>query len=168
MLLPFSKLQGDKMLHYTDGGLKNVWILNGYEVKKTSHGKSISIHDVDGLTKVICAALTKKENPLTGKEFRYIRSAGLLMSQEGIGKIIGADAQSVARWEKHGRLPKWADKLIRLVYLENNGGNSDIKATISRIITVERLVNQKIVLSEKPKGGWQSNLVNEEDKIIEN
>jgi DNA-binding transcriptional regulator YiaG len=151
------------MLHYTDGGLKNIWISNGYEIRKTGHGKSIAIHDIDGLTQAICAALTKKINPLTGKEFRYIRSAGLLMSQDGIGKLIGADAQSVARWEKHGRLPKWADKLIRLVYLESKGGNQEIKEVISRIITVERLVNQKIVISEKPRGGWQSSLVIEEE-----
>jgi DNA-binding transcriptional regulator YiaG len=153
------------MLHYTDGGLKNIWIANGYEIRKTSHGKAIAIHDIDGLTQAICSALTKKNNPLTGKEFRYIRSAGLLMSQDGIGKIIGADAQSVARWEKHGRLPKWADKLIRLVYLESKGCNAEIKATISRIITVERLVNQKIVISEKPKGGWQSSFVSDEESI---
>jgi hypothetical protein len=94
--------------------------------------------------------------------FRYIRSAGLLMSLDGIGKLIGADAQSVARWEKHGRLPQWADKLIRLVYLESQGGNQEIKEVIARIITVERLVNQKIVISEKPRGGWQSSLVEEE------
>lgn len=111
------------MFHYTDGGLNNIWIENGYEIRKSSHGKAIAIHDIDGLTQAICTDLTKKINPLTGKEFRYIRSAGLLMSQDDIGKIIGVDALSVSRWEKRDRLPKWADKLIRQVYLENKSDN---------------------------------------------
>lgn len=111
------------MLHYTDGGLNNIWIVNGYEIRKTSYGKAIAIHDIDGLTQAVCLALAKKIKALTGKEFRYIRSAGLLMSQDDIGKIIGADAQSVARWEKYGRLPKWADKSIRQVYLESKLAN---------------------------------------------
>jgi hypothetical protein len=27
------------MYHYTDGGLRNVWLVNGYEIKKTPYGE---------------------------------------------------------------------------------------------------------------------------------
>ena len=106
-----------KMLHYTDGGLKNVWLQNGFEIRKTPHGKGVAIHDIDGLTQAICSALTSKSGPLTGLEFRYIRNGGMLLSQTSLATLMGVDAQTVARWEKHGRLPKWADKMIRLLYL---------------------------------------------------
>jgi putative transcriptional regulator len=69
-----------KMLHYTDGGLKNVWLLNGFEIRKTPYGKGVAIHDIDGLTNTICLALTNKSSPLTGVEFRYVRSAAMLLS----------------------------------------------------------------------------------------
>jgi len=46
----------NKMLHYTDGGLKNVWLQNGFEIRKTPYGKGVAIHDIDGLTKAICLA----------------------------------------------------------------------------------------------------------------
>jgi hypothetical protein len=37
---------------YTDGGLRNVWLVNGYELKQTPFGEGVVIHDLDGLTKV--------------------------------------------------------------------------------------------------------------------
>jgi len=69
------------MYHYTDGGLRNVWLENGYEVKKTPYGEGIAFHDLDGLTMTICLALTDKVGVLTGTEFRYVRSAGMMLSQ---------------------------------------------------------------------------------------
>ena len=106
-----------KMLHYTDGGLKNVWLQNGFEIRKTPYGEGVAIHDVDGLTQAICSALISKSGPLTGLEFRYIRNGGMLLSQANLGAMMGVDAQTVARWEKHGRLPKWADKMVRLLFM---------------------------------------------------
>jgi DNA-binding transcriptional regulator YiaG len=110
-----------KILHYTDGGLKNVWLQNGFEIRKTPYGEGVAIHDVDGLTQAICSALISKSGPLTGLEFRYIRNGGMLLSQVSLGAMMGVDAQTVARWEKHGRLPKWADKMVRLLFV----GHSD-------------------------------------------
>ena len=134
------------MYHYTDGGLRNVWLANGYEIKKTPYGEGVAFHDLDGLTSSICIALTQKAGVLTGSEFRYIRSAGMLLSQPSMGKLMGIDGQSIARWEKTGKVPKWADKLVRLLYLAQAQGNEPIKAAVERVKTVERLVKQKIVL----------------------
>lgn len=111
------------MHHYTDGGLKNVWLQNDFELGSTPYGKGIAIHDVEGLTKAICLSLAAKTSSLSGIEFRYIRSAGMLLSQAGLGAMMGADVQSVARWEKHGRLPKRADKMIRVLYLAHTDGD---------------------------------------------
>jgi len=30
------------MYNYTDGGLRNVWLANGYEIKKTPSGEGVS------------------------------------------------------------------------------------------------------------------------------
>jgi len=148
-----------KMHHYTDGGLKNVWLQNGYELRSTPYGKGVAIHDLEGLTKAICLALAAKASPLSGIEFRYIRSGGMLLSQAGLGAMMGADAQSVARWEKHGRLPKWADKMIRVLYLAHADGDQKVSSVVNRITTVERLINQKIVVREVRNKGWRSDLI---------
>ena len=87
------------------GGLRNVWLANGYEIKQTPYGEGVSFHNLDGLTQSICMALTNKASLLTGAEFRYIRSAGMLLSQPALGKLMGIDGQSVARWEKTSKVP---------------------------------------------------------------
>lgn len=68
-------------------------------------------------------ALTRKALLLTGAELRYIRSAGMLLSQPALGKLMGIDGQSVARWEKTSKVTRWADKLVRLLYTAQAEGN---------------------------------------------
>ena len=149
------------MYHYTDGGLRNVWLANGYGIKKTPYGEGVTFHNLDGLTESICIALTKKAGLLTGAEFRYIRSAGMLLSQPSLGKLMGIDGQSVARWEKTSKVPRWADKLVRLLYTAQAEGNEPIAKAVERIKTVERLVKQRIVVKES-RGRWKPSLQDEE------
>ena len=149
------------MYHYTDGGLRNVWLANGYEIKITPFGEGVAFHNLDGLTMSICIALTNKAGVLTGSEFRYIRSAGMLHSQPALGKLMGIDGQSVARWEKTSKVPRWADKLVRLLYTAQAEGNEPIAKAVERIKTVERLVKQRIVVKES-RGQWKPSLQDEE------
>lgn len=152
------------MYHYTDGGLRNVWLVNGYEIRKTPYGNGVAFHNLDGLTQSICTALTRKAAPLTGSEFRYIRSAGMLLSQPALGKLMGIDGQSVARWEKTSKVPRWADKLVRLLYVAQAEGNEPIARAVERIRAVERLVKQKILVKES-RGRWRTSLVEENSPL---
>jgi DNA-binding transcriptional regulator YiaG len=151
------------MYHYTDGGLRNVWLANGYEIIQTPYGEGVSFHNLDGLTRSICMALTRKASPLTGSEFRYIRSAGMLVSQPALGKLMGIDGQSVARWEKTSKVPLWADKLARLLYAAQVNGDEPIAKAVERIKTVERLIKQKIVVRES-RGQWRPSL--QDDDLV--
>ena len=151
------------MYHYTDGGLRNVWLANGYEITQTPYGEGVSFHNLDGLTRSICMALTRKASPLTGAEFRYIRSAGMLLSQPALGKLMGIDGQSVARWEKTSKVPLWADKLARLLYAAQVNGDEPIAKAVERIKTVERLIKQKIVVRES-RGQWRPTL--QDDDLV--
>jgi putative transcriptional regulator len=141
------------MLKYDDGGLRNVWLANGYEVHKTAYGKALSFHDVHGLTRAISGALTAKPGRLTGAEFRYLR-LHLRLSQASLGKLLGVTEQSVALWEKRGRIPVLADKHLRLLWTEKHNGNEPIVRAMERLNDVERLVHQKIVVKETPRKGW--------------
>ena len=151
------------MYHYTDGGLRNVWLVNGYLVKQTLYGEAVAIHDSDGLTGAICIALTQTTGTLTGIEFRYVRSAGMLLSQPALGRIMGIDGQSIARWEKSGKVPRWADKLMRLFYVAHARGDEPIRKAVDRVKTVERLVKQRIVVQEN-RGQWKPR-IEEEDAV---
>lgn len=106
----------NKMLHYTDGGLENIWLENGFEIRDTPYGEGVAIHDIDGLTKTICLALANKSSPLTGDEFRYIRNGGMLLSQADLAWMMGVDASNIASWEKSERVTQEADEIIRTLF----------------------------------------------------
>lgn len=141
------------MLKFDDGGLRNVWLANGYEKRKTAYGAAVSIRDVEGLAQAICSALSRKTGRLTGAEFRYLR-LHLKLSQSALGKLLGVTEQSVALWEKRGRIPLLADKHLRLLWIEKHSGNETIVRVMNRLIEVERLVNQRIVVRETRGKGW--------------
>lgn len=134
------------MHHFTDGGLQNVWLVNGYTVHSTPSGPAVSIHDMDGLARAICLALTQKHGVLSGKEVRYIRQAGMTLSQPALGSLLGVDGQTLARWEKTGHVPKWADKFLRVIYTAHANGDEPVRKAVERAITVERLVSQRILV----------------------
>jgi len=142
------------MYHYTDGGLENVWLANGYQVHPTPFGQGVSFHGLEGLTQAICLALTQKAGTLSGVELRYIRSAGMLLSQPALGQLMGVDGQHVARWEKSGKVPRWADKLARLLYAAHAEGGTPIRCAAERVKPVGRPVERRIVLKEKA-GHWE-------------
>jgi DNA-binding transcriptional regulator YiaG len=109
------------------------------------------------LHQVLSIELTQKKGRVTGKELRFMRTA-LGMSQEGLGKCVGATEQSVSLWERTGKVPQYADSILRLLVSEKLNGNSKVTEVIERINTVERICNQRIVAREK-KHKWTSTTV---------
>lgn len=141
-----------KGYHYTESGLRNVWLANGFEVRQTRYGEAVAIHDVFGLHQAIGAALARKA-ALTGAELRFLRKE-MDLSQAGLGELIGVTDQAIAKWEKTGRIPKTADRMIRLIYLEHVGGNVRIRNTIETIAHTDHGERDAIVAEEAPDG-WK-------------
>jgi DNA-binding transcriptional regulator YiaG len=140
------------MYTYTDGGLTNIIVANGYEEHETEFGPGVSFHDLDGLIRAICLALASKRSPLTAEEFRYLRQA-LCLSQTSVGRLMGVTDQAVAKWEKkHVPLPKLADFAMRAIYMEHVGGNQRVKDLVEALNVTERVLT--IVMRETEKG-WQ-------------
>ena len=140
------------MYHYTDGGLRNIWLANGYERVETPYGKALIIQDLPGLTRAICKALIRKNSKLTGAEFRYLRQA-MLMSQASLGRTLGRTDQAIAGWEKNSKVPKFADQMLRVVYAAHADGNEQVKNIIHAMNDKERTIN--FVMTETKKG-WKS------------
>lgn len=144
------------MYHYTECGLENVWLENGYKVKKTAYGKAVSVEDAEGLYELLAMDLSNKAGRLTGKEFRFLRTM-LLLSQPSFARMQGVSEQAVSLWERTGKVPVPADAMIRMLALEKLSGDGKMSEVIARINTVERLVNQRIVASERRRK-WSSKI----------
>ena len=139
------------MYHFTDGGLRNIWLANGFKIEKTPYGKSIAIEDQEGLTMAICKALAMKSAHLTGAEFRYIRQS-MLLSQKSLGIQFGVTEQAVAKWEKTGKLPKYADSLMRVIFVAHSDGNEKVKNLVSAMNQSEQVIH--LIMKETSKG-WR-------------
>ena len=142
------------MIRYNDAGLRNVWLENGYRETRTAYGKGLVIEDVEGLARAVCSALIKKKGRLTGSEFRYVR-LGLRLSQKNLARMLGNNEQTVALWEKRGNVPVWADRNLRMLWIAKEDGNAGIGRVMERLNTVERLLNEQIIV-EEGRRGWKS------------
>lgn len=137
------------MYHYTESGLANVWLENGYVVRDTPYGKSVAIEEADALHQVLALTIVNKKGRTTGKELRFLRVM-LGLSQDSLGtKCLGVTEQSVSLWERTGKVPKSADVLVRMLVLERLNGNARITELLERINTVDRLVNQRLIAKER-------------------
>ncbi len=144
-----------KGYRYTESGLTNVWLANGYTIRKTKYGEGVSVSDVDGLHRALARALSNKPR-LTGTEVRFLRKE-MGLSQRGLGELLGVTDQAVSLWERKGQLPKTADRLLRLIYVEHDRGNAPIRSTIERINEMDAQEREQII-AEEVKGGWKTRL----------
>ena len=89
--------------HYTECGLDNVWLLNGYMIEQhPNYGELFAIDHVDDLHRFIGRSLIALPRLLNGAEFRFLRRE-LDLSQKTLADLIGSNEQSVAKWEKSTR-----------------------------------------------------------------
>lgn len=144
------------MYHFTDGGLLNVWLVNGYTEHTTPYGMGISFHDLDGLVIAICHALCQKPSKLTGVEFRYIRNV-LLLSQKMLGLLDGCTEQAVAKWEKSAKVPKTIDLKIRLLFNEKHGGSKTAPSLVAPVNAIGCASYIKIIVT-KVRSKWTSTI----------
>jgi len=143
-----------KPYHYLESGLRNIWLVNGFTIHETDYGRGVSIDDVPGLHRVIAKRLIERKPHLSGGEFRFLRKE-LGLSQAKLGELWGYDAQSVALWEKRGRVPVIADRFIRIIYREFVEGNAKIGELIEHLNDMDLLEDTRLMF-EETRGRWHA------------
>jgi len=138
------------MYHYTESGLNNIWLSNGYHRHATPYGAGIAIDNVEGLHRLIASQLIHDKPHLSGAEFRFLRKE-LDLSQAALAAIMGKDVQSVARWEKKGRVPKMADRMLRFVFQGYTLGNAKIKNLVERLNELDQQTYEKMQFKKSGK-----------------
>ncbi len=137
-----------KLHHYTESGLDNVWLKNGYTVKQTPYGKAVAVMEAVALHERLAEFLANKQGRSTGKEFRYLRGM-LCLSQLNAARLLGVTEGAVSLWERTGKVPSASDTVMRLLVLEQLKGDGKVGEIIQRVNAVNRLVHQNIVASER-------------------
>jgi len=143
-----------KPYHYTQCGLDDVYLMNGYHDHETPYGKGISIDKVDDLHKAIAMQLCLKKAELHPKEFRFLRKM-MDLTQAELALFFRCDAQTVARWEKGGtEAPGVADRMIRLLYLGDQQDKIAVKKIVEQLSMLDDRNTNKTIF-EKKNGEWK-------------
>ncbi len=90
---------------------------------------------------------------IRGTELRFLRKE-LDLTQAQLAAMLGNDTQSVALWEKTGRVPKWGDLIVRALYREVVEGKAGIVELVERLSKIES-ESAKLTFSDT-KNGWKA------------
>lgn len=138
--------------HYTESGMQNVYLANGYKKRKTDGGMAVSIVDAEGLQMAIGRHIAAK-GYMTGAEFRFLRKE-LDLSQTRFGQWVRASEESVSLWERRGPVPKSACRFMQAIYLEKIDGNVRITEMVERLASLDREQQERMVF-EDTDAGWR-------------
>ncbi len=132
-----------KLYHYTECGLDNIYLVNGFKITKTSDGdEELFIHDIHGLHKAISNILIFKKGLLEGNEIKFIRTM-LDLSQNKLAVLIGCRYQQILLWEKNkNKISKPADRLLRIyfyTYLYKKIDNGELFDRINEIADLDAI-----------------------------
>jgi len=121
------------MYHYTESGLRNVWLRNGYTITDTSYGPVLNVQNLDGLIRAIATALVQRTHALSSPEIRYLRHF-LDISQKDFATFVGVQEQTVSLWERSKqRIPRSADVVLRALVSEMLSGKLEFRELLESI-----------------------------------
>ncbi len=147
----------EQIYHYTESGLDNVYLANGYEFVEAPGGRTVKITDIDGLHEAIGRTLITDKKNLSGREIKFLRHE-MLMSQAVLAKLLEVGEQTIHRWEKgKSEVPKPAEALIRLLYREHikDKSVSGIRRNLQRIADLENALDRNRISLRQSNKGWQ-------------
>ena len=146
-----------KLYHYTDCGLNNIYLVNGFNTIKTDYGNAVSINNMDGLHKSIGLLLISSVRDLSGDEIRFLRHE-MLMSQKTLSSLLGVGEQEIRRWENGKiKMPKPSESLLRLLYKEHaNDRSGKIASILKNISSLEEQINEMQFVFKNSKNEWKA------------
>lgn len=142
---------------YTECGLDNVFLANGFELED---GR-LRICDIEGLHRAIGKWLVSTRKRLTGSEIRYLRHE-LELSQVMLANLLGVNERTVIRWENDRSKPNTgnpaAERTLRLLYLEQAFGNRGVAEILELVANLEDRLSQSGEFAYSDNYHWHENM----------
>ncbi len=143
------------MYHYTECGLSNVFLKNGFIVEEIDAEEYTSIDDMNGLHLAIAQIVVDSNTPLTHEEFKFLRIE-LNVSQKMLATRFGVSEQTIARYEKKSSaIPRTTDAALRSLYMESLEKNNPVSYFLDLLSDVEAMSAAKEIRLEEIKEHWE-------------
>ncbi|WP_142850539.1 DNA-binding transcriptional regulator [Telmatospirillum sp. J64-1] len=141
------------MYHYTECGLENVWLVNGYREIETGYGKAVSVPNSRALHQAIATDLIHRKPHLSGGELRFLRG-NMDKTQAEFAYLLGRDTQTVARWEKSEEVPDLVNVLARVIYLNHLGETPSYLDMVYKVADLKKGETPAFTYQEKEEN-WE-------------
>jgi putative transcriptional regulator len=142
-------------VRYTGCGLDDIWLVSGYEIEEIDGDATICVRNLDGLLAEIGRSLVRRKKLLTGKEIRFLRLQ-MDLSQSKLARLVGCDAQQVARYEKgQNKMPGSVDRLLRMLYREHLKDPIFVQEFLEALDKLDGRMDDKQVFTETAEG-WKT------------
>lgn len=151
--------------HYTESGLDNVWLRNGFHYSEGERGLQVAFDDLDGLHRAIGETLIAGAKRLSGKEVRFLRQE-MALSQTALARLFGVSERAVVRWERAaaGRVPGPAEAALRMLYRDFITGQvGSMRRMLKTIADMEGQMS-RLTLSKPNRAKWQPELANSDEE----
>jgi putative transcriptional regulator len=149
-----------QLYHYTESGLDNIWLENGFEYVDLPEGRHIKILDVRGLHLEIGRYIIADKKDLTGKEIKFLRKE-MLMTQALLAKLLEVSEQTIHRWENgKADIPKTAEVFVRMLYEQyaDSEAKINIRQHLESIADLEDKMDGRKMKVKRRDDKWQMEL----------
>ncbi|MCJ8269192.1 MAG: helix-turn-helix domain-containing protein [Psychrosphaera sp.] len=138
------------MYHYTECGLQNIHLVNGFNKAVIEGEEYVSVDYVYNLHRVIAKCIINNPTMLATDAFKFLRIE-LDLSQKSLGGLLGVDTQTIARWEKgQTAIPRTADVALRAYYIESIDEQSNVGFLLKMLAdTNTQEIIKKIILNQE-------------------
>lgn len=140
---------------YTECGLDDVYLLNGYHVHDTPYGEGVSVDNADELHKVIAKQLCLSKGVFSPKELKFLRKM-MNLTQSELATLLRCDYQTVARWEKgQTSIPGSADIVLRAFYLSQDHKKIDVRKFVKELAELDDDGPNVTTFEQQDNGEWK-------------
>ncbi|WP_417527520.1 helix-turn-helix domain-containing protein [Marinomonas shanghaiensis] len=143
------------MYHYTECGLPNVYLKNGFTIEHIDGEDYTSIDDMNNLHVAIAQTIADSHTALRPAEFKFLRIE-LNLSQKMLGHRFGVSEQTIARYEKgQSDIPRTTDAALRSLFMEKLEKTNSVSYFLNLLSDAEAQQAAKAILLEEIDNHWK-------------
>ena len=142
------------MYHYTECGLPNVYLKNGFTIEHIDGEDYTSIDDMNNLHVAIAQTIADSHTALRPAQFKFLRIE-LNLSQKMLGHRFGVSEQTIARYEKgKSDIPRTTDAALRSLFMEKLEKTNSVSYFLDLLSDAEAQQAAQEILLEEIDNHW--------------
>ncbi|KAA6204566.1 MAG: helix-turn-helix domain-containing protein [Candidatus Tokpelaia sp.] len=135
--------QQDKIYHYTEIGLDNVYLIGIAPEIDDAGEEIITIPFINKLFKAVAEAIVGYKKGISGAELRYLRTE-MGLTQAELAALLHKDKQTIGRWERgETEIDGTAEAVIRRLAIE--------KLSLNVNLGMEELAKRSVATADRQK-----------------